>query len=98
MKKVLVLLNEKSGTLASSPTRDEPERIRAGFDARGVAAEVRLVEGSQLRATSEAAAGDGYAAVVAGGGDGTLNTIAGALAGGKTPFAVLPLGTHNHFA
>src|SRR6185503_10902419 len=38
------------------------------------------------------------AAVVAGGGDGTLNTIAAALAGSGKPLGVLPLGTHNHFA
>ncbi|RYG67463.1 sphingosine kinase, partial [bacterium] len=36
--------------------------------------------------------------IVAGGGDGTLNTIASALVGGDVPFAVLPLGTFNHLA
>jgi diacylglycerol kinase family enzyme len=98
MKKVLVLLNEKSGTLAASATHDEPQRITAGFELRGVRAEVRSVDPARLRETAEAAHRDGYAAVVAGGGDGTLNTIAAALLGGATPFAVLPLGTHNHFA
>jgi diacylglycerol kinase family enzyme len=51
------------------------------------------------RVSREAAdASSGYDAVVAGGGDGTLNTIAAALAGGGKAFGVLPLGTHNHFA
>ena len=36
--------------------------------------------------------------IIAGGGDGTLNTIAGALIGGDVPFGVLPLGTFNHLA
>jgi len=40
----------------------------------------------------------GADAVVAGGGDGTVNTIASLLAGGPMPLGVLPLGTLNHFA
>src|SRR6185503_11351427 len=36
--------------------------------------------------------------VVAGGGDGTVSTAAGALAGTGVPLGVLPLGTLNHFA
>jgi diacylglycerol kinase family enzyme len=36
--------------------------------------------------------------VVAGGGDGTVSTVAGALAGGDTALGVLPMGTLNHFA
>ena len=37
-------------------------------------------------------------ALVAGGGDGTVNAVASALAGTATPMGVLPLGTLNHFA
>ena len=36
--------------------------------------------------------------VVAGGGDGTVNAIAGKLAGADTALGVLPMGTLNHFA
>ena len=36
--------------------------------------------------------------VVAAGGDGTMNAVAGALADTETPMGVLPLGTLNHFA
>ena len=98
--KVLVLLNESAGTLAASPTRDEPERIGEGFRAAGHEVDVRCVPPADLEgATRDAAAdGSGYDAVVAGGGDGTLNTIAAAMAGTGKAFGVLPLGTHNHFA
>jgi diacylglycerol kinase family enzyme len=47
-------------------------------------------------ATAAIARGDD--AVVAAGGDGTVSTVAGALAGTDTAFGVLPLGTLNHFA
>ena len=101
--KVMVLLNEAAGTLMSSQTCDEPQRIKDGFAAAGVEAEVRCVPGDKLADNAKQAAaegGDWFDAVIAGGGDGTLNTIANALAGNKTgtAFGVLPLGTHNHFA
>ena len=96
--RVLVILNQAAGTLAASQSGDEAERIRAGFAAAGVEADVRSVEGAQLADVAKHAHVEGFDAVVAGGGDGTLNTIANALAGGPVAFAVLPLGTHNHFA
>jgi diacylglycerol kinase family enzyme len=96
--RVLVLLNEAAGTLAASQAGDEAQRIRAGFEAAGVDAEVRSVPGAELDPAARRAGAEGFDAVVAGGGDGTLNTIANALAGGPVAFGVLPLGTHNHFA
>jgi diacylglycerol kinase family enzyme len=96
--RVLVILNQAAGTLAASPAGDEPLRIRDGFVAHGIDAEVRDVDGAWLASVARGAATEGFDAVVAGGGDGTLNTIANALAGGPVAFGVLPLGTHNHFA
>ena len=99
--RVMVLLNEAAGTLASSQTCDEPQRIRDGFAAAGVDVDVRSVPGARLAETARRATEQGagyFDAVVAGGGDGTLNTIANVLSGSRTAFGVLPLGTHNHFA
>ena len=96
--RTLIILNQAAGTLAASSTGDEPERIRRGFEAAGVDVDVRTVEGAKLEETARGAKAEGFDAVIAGGGDGTLNTIANALAGGPVAFGVLPLGTHNHFA
>jgi diacylglycerol kinase family enzyme len=49
-------------------------------------------------ARAERARADGAPVVVAGGGDGTINAVASALAGSATRLGVLPLGTLNHFA
>jgi diacylglycerol kinase family enzyme len=97
--RALVLLNRRSGTLAASGTGDEGGRIAAGFAAAGVAADVRFVDPARLAAEVAASRAGGTAdAIVVGGGDGTINTVANAVAGSSLTFAVLPLGTHNHFA
>lgn len=96
--KVLVLLNEAAGTLAASQERDEESRIAEGFARAGVEAVVRAVPAAELSDNARRARDDGFDWVIGGGGDGTLNTIAAALAENGTPFGVLPLGTHNHFA
>ena len=97
----LVLLNEAAGTLAASREEEDVRgRIAGGFRAAGAEADVRAADPQQLAqlARDAAAGGSGYDAVIGGGGDGTLNTIAAALAGTGRAFGVLPLGTHNHFA
>src|SRR5687767_9147795 len=98
--KIVVLLNQAAGTLAASQGSDEATRIRDGFASAGVEADVRSVDGKDLAAAVAEAVAGRADAVIGGGGDGTLNTIANALAGNKsgTAFGVLPLGTHNHFA
>ena len=96
--KALVLLNAAAGTLARSDTQDEPDRIRAAFARHDIAADVRSVPGPDLPRTARDARTSDYDLVVAGGGDGTLNSIASELIGSDKPFAVLPLGTLNHLA
>jgi diacylglycerol kinase family enzyme len=95
----LVILNDAAGTLANSTERREAETITAVALALGVTVDVRAVPGDQLTSTARAAATGGqYDAIVAGGGDGTLNAVAGGVAGTGAVFGALPLGTHNHFA
>src|SRR4051794_33316128 len=89
--KLLVLLNPAAGTPANSSDGDRAERIRTGFAAAGAEVEVREVEGKALDSAVARAVRGRHDAVIGGGGDGTLNTIAAALAGTETAFGVLPL-------
>ena len=78
------------------------ERVAAAFAGEGVEAEVVLAEGEGIgreieRALGRARAGE-IDGVVVGGGDGTVGSAAGLLAGTDVPLGVLPLGTLNHFA
>src|SRR5688572_12855412 len=98
MMNLIVLLNAKAGSVTSTALREEAERVRQAFLGHGVDVHVRPVAGFQLAKEAKHAATAGVDAVVAAGGDGTISSIAGVLAGGKVPLGVLPLGTLNHFA
>lgn len=98
--KVLVVLNPRGGTLARYRTSDAVARVAGAFGAHGISPTVRAVAGRQIadtiRRTLEK--DPGWDAVAVGGGDGSVNAAASALAGTKVPLGVLPLGTFNHFA
>ena len=69
------------------------------FRSQGVEADITLAKsGDEMISRAERAVVDGAPLVVAGGGDGTINAVASALAGSSTRLGVLPLGTLNHFA
>ena len=64
-------------------------------------ADVQVVvtkRGDDISAVAARALGERRHPIVAGGGDGTINAVAGELAGTDTPLGVLPMGTLNHFA
>jgi diacylglycerol kinase family enzyme len=68
--------------------------------ARRTAVEVRIdiVDGASLAAAARRALDRGSTTVAAGGGDGTISSVASVLAGTNATLGVLPLGTLNHFA
>ena len=95
-RRIVVLLNASSGGGNDGALA---ERIEGLFARAGARAEVHLARGgSELDARLRSAIESRADAIVAGGGDGTVSTVAAALAGTQIPLGVLPLGTLNHFA
>lgn len=90
--KTSVLINRGGGSVG------ERAAVKKALQAAGVSAQVQWLDGKAIRKAAEAALAAGADVVVAGGGDGTISCVAGALAGTKAALAVLPLGTLNHFA
>jgi diacylglycerol kinase family enzyme len=92
---VTVLVNPRSGGEAKPQL---PDDIAAAFGAAGVTPRiVTFKAGDDIAALARDAARTSEI-VVAAGGDGTVSTVAGVLAGTETALGVLPAGTLNHFA
>jgi diacylglycerol kinase family enzyme len=94
-KKIRVVINKGGGSFGE----DKAAQLRPLFEALGIEAKILAVEPGELdRHCGEAAEAAGVDALVAAGGDGTISTAAGAVAGTAMPLGILPLGTLNHFA
>jgi diacylglycerol kinase family enzyme len=95
---VHVILNPSAGAYARA-SADLPQRLAELFQAQGMAPHIALARsGAELRTLAARAVRERSRLVVAGGGDGTINTVASALVGTAVTLGVLPLGTLNHFA
>jgi len=91
-----VIVNAKSGPDA---TDDDGDVVEAAFAAHGIEAQVHVLEPDEDIADAVDRLLDaGAEAIVAGGGDGTINAVASRLLGREVTLGVLPLGTLNHFA
>ncbi len=101
-RRVVVLLNAAAGAFVGQGEAAFRESLEASFAGHGIEAEVRVPPLAGFEAAArqavEAARTGCCDAVVAGGGDGTIRSVAALLAGTRIPFGVLPLGTLNHFA
>ena len=96
MRRVDVIINARSGT----PGKEEAAaRVSEFLSSRGMTVRLELVRSPDALpgAAARAAAGDADI-VVAGGGDGTIATVAAALLDTPKRLGLLPLGTFNYFA
>lgn len=94
--RAVALLNPAGGALARGAAG--PAEVAAALREAGLPAYVRAVPGPLLPAATREAIAAGADMVIAGGGDGTVASVAGAIAGSPATLGVLPLGTFNHYA
>ncbi|RME91232.1 MAG: diacylglycerol kinase family lipid kinase [Anaerolineae bacterium] len=96
MRKALLLYNPAAGRVPVRPFIQVADRAltRAGWTVEVVESE----SGEHTTHLAQRAAEDGYAAVFAAGGDGTVGQVAAGLVGSETALGVLPAGTSNVWA
>ncbi|HKU62171.1 MAG TPA: diacylglycerol kinase family protein [Gemmatimonadales bacterium] len=89
-------MNAGSGRGVAAETARHIETVLA---AGGRPSRITLARhGRDIRPGAERAVKQGTAGLIAAGGDGTVNTLAGVAVGAGVPLGVLPQGTLNHFA
>jgi diacylglycerol kinase family enzyme len=91
-----IIVNGAAGTVQRE---DVKGTLEAAFATHGVRVEVHAARsGAEIVALAERAVAARPRAIIAAGGDGTLNAVASVVAGTGIALGVLPLGTLNHFA
>ena len=90
--KAIILINRGGGSVG------ERKLIEQALAEAGIDGELQLLSGEKIPKAAKAAAKAGAPLIIAGGGDGTISCVAGAISGTKTKLGILPLGTLNHFA
>jgi diacylglycerol kinase family enzyme len=98
--RVVALLNAAAGTVQRHESLREA--LTTAFEANGISATLEFLSGGELQSAAEHArekvrAGE-YDAIIVGGGDGSIRTVASVLAESGVPLGIIPLGTLNHFA
>jgi diacylglycerol kinase family enzyme len=100
--RVAALLNASSGAIERKGAGALRDVLASAFEKHGIAADLEFLPGSEMGSAAERARQqviDGKLdAIVVGGGDGSVRTVASVLAGTDIPLGILPLGTLNHFA
>lgn len=96
LTRVAIVLNNGAGAGGAKAARAAMVPI---FEEAGIDAEfLTLSEDVDLAVMVAERIASGVDGIVAGGGDGTVNSVAAAVVGHDVTFGVIPLGTLNHFA
>jgi diacylglycerol kinase family enzyme len=94
---MVIILN--AGARGAAQNADEMRsKVAALFRAVGAHPQIVVAQGKEVGAMARQAVAGNEETIVAGGGDGTVGTVAAEVAGTGTTLGVLPLGTLNHFA
>ena len=94
--KIEVILNARSGT---DDKKAVQRRLQELFVASGIEARISIARtGARVVDLAQQAARSNADIIVAGGGDGTINSVASAVIESGKTMGVLPFGTMNHFA
>jgi diacylglycerol kinase family enzyme len=95
-RKVTIIYNCAAGNHKEHASRD---RIAAILQEHDLQVEILLVQpGTEIRDLAKSEVQKGCFALVAAGGDGTVNAVASAVVGSECVLGILPVGTLNHFA
>ena len=94
-----VLINSQSGTVRSMGADAAAELVRSETRDWPGLCEVRLVAGGEIEEAVNALIASGeYSRIIVGGGDGTVASVAGQLAGTDIALGIIPMGTMNLMA
>jgi diacylglycerol kinase family enzyme len=95
-RKTAILVNRQSGSVRSMGEEAVSTLLKSSF---GGDAELFLISGADIEAAVSRLLEAGcYARIIVGGGDGTVASVAGLLAGSQLAMGILPLGTMNMMA
>jgi diacylglycerol kinase family enzyme len=101
-KRVAALLNRTAGTIAGEGETSLRRILTAAFQKHGISVNLEFLPAAGLGSAAERALKQvlnrELDAVIVGGGDGSIQTVASVLAESGAPLGILPLGTMNHFA
>jgi diacylglycerol kinase family enzyme len=101
-KRVSALLNVSAGMIERQGGVALRDILASAFEKHGISATLEFLPSADLRAAAERALRQvlnrELDAIIVGGGDGSVQTVASVLAGSGVALGLLPLGTLNHFA